>query len=70
VLALLLALIAAAGSAIRSPANLAIENLVLRQQLAVLRHRHNTWRVYDLDHLSKSTATEKLAAIEIAALRA
>ena len=39
VLALLLALIAAAGSAIRSRANLAIENLALRQQLAVLRRR-------------------------------
>jgi hypothetical protein len=39
VLALLLALIAAVGSALRSRANLAIENLALRQQIAVLRRR-------------------------------
>jgi putative transposase len=39
VFALLVALIGAAGSALRSRANLAIENLALRQQLAVLRRR-------------------------------
>ena len=39
VFALLVALIAAAGSALRSRANLAVDNLALRQQLAVLRRR-------------------------------
>ena len=37
--ALLVALIAAAGSALRSRANLAVENLALRRQLAVFRRR-------------------------------
>lgn len=40
-LPLLVSLIAAAGSAFRTHANLAIENLALRQQLAVLRRRRH-----------------------------
>ena len=39
VLALLLAFLAAVGSTLRSRANLAIENLALRQQVAVLKRR-------------------------------
>jgi hypothetical protein len=47
-----------------------ISSAALRSWGGAIKDRYNTWSVYDLGHLSKPTATEKLAAIEIAALRA